>query len=66
MTMTTVRPTIDPDELTLDAVRDGMLRGRRVTVLGFARSGIALARFLADGAAARKGYDPPPAAERGS
>jgi len=37
---------IDPDRLTLDAIRDGALHGRPVTVLGLARSGIALTRFL--------------------
>ncbi|MDQ6794601.1 MAG: Mur ligase family protein, partial [Chloroflexota bacterium] len=46
----TARP-IDPDGLTLDAVRRGVLRGRQVTVLGFARSGTALARFFADAGA---------------
>jgi UDP-N-acetylmuramoylalanine--D-glutamate ligase len=55
-TMSTVRP-IDPDALTLDAVRGGALRDRPVTVLGFARSGIALARFLADEGARVTVYD---------
>ena len=50
-------PTIDPDALTPAAVRDGALRGRAVTVLGFARSGIALARFLADAGARVTVYD---------
>ncbi len=59
-TMTTVSP-IDPDALTLDAVRAGALRGRPVTVLGFARSGIALARFLADAGARVTVYDGRPA-----
>jgi UDP-N-acetylmuramoylalanine--D-glutamate ligase len=54
--MTTVRP-IDPDALTLDAVRAGALRDRPVTVLGFARSGIALARFLVDAGARVTVYD---------
>ena len=49
--------TIDPDALTMEAVRDGALRGRPVTVLGFARSGIALARFLADAGALVTVYD---------
>ena len=49
--------TIDPDALTMGAVRDGALRGRPVTVLGFARSGIALARFLADAGARVTVYD---------
>jgi UDP-N-acetylmuramoylalanine--D-glutamate ligase len=48
---------IDPDALTLDAVRGGALRDRRVAVLGLARSGIALARFLADAGAAVTVYD---------
>ena len=39
---------IDLDELTMDALREGAFRDRPITVLGFARSGIALARFLAD------------------
>jgi UDP-N-acetylmuramoylalanine--D-glutamate ligase len=55
-TMSTVRP-IDPDALTLDAVRAGALRDRPVTVLGFARSGIALARFLSDVGARVTIYD---------
>ena len=62
MTMTATRP-IDPDTLTLDGVRAGALRGRPVTVLGFARSGIALARFLADAGAAVTIYDGRPASE---
>ena len=37
----TERRTIDPDALTMDTIRAGALRGRPVTVLGFARSGIA-------------------------
>ncbi|HSK51431.1 MAG TPA: UDP-N-acetylmuramoyl-L-alanine--D-glutamate ligase [Clostridia bacterium] len=53
----TTQPTIDPDALTLDDVRDGALRDRPVTVLGFARSGIALARFLADAGARVTVYD---------
>ena len=62
--MATDRPTdarangpLDPDALTIDDVRGGALRGRAVTVLGFARSGIALARFLADAGAAVTVYD---------
>jgi UDP-N-acetylmuramoylalanine--D-glutamate ligase len=54
---------IDPDALTLEDVRDGALRGRRVTVLGFARSGIALARFLSDAGARVTVHDRRPAAE---
>ena len=64
MTMTATRP-IDPDTLTLDGVRAGALRDRPVTVLGFARSGIALARFLADAGAAVTAYDGRPAAQLG-
>jgi UDP-N-acetylmuramoylalanine--D-glutamate ligase len=55
--MTTTARPIDPDGLTLDAVRGGALRTRAVTVLGFARSGIALARFLADAGASVTIYD---------
>jgi UDP-N-acetylmuramoylalanine--D-glutamate ligase len=54
---------INVDELTVEAVRDGALRGRPVTVLGFARSGIALARFLHDAGAAVSVYDVRPAGE---
>jgi UDP-N-acetylmuramoylalanine--D-glutamate ligase len=54
--MTAIRP-IDPDELTLDGVRRGALREVPVTVLGFARSGIALARFLFDAGAKVTVYD---------
>jgi UDP-N-acetylmuramoylalanine--D-glutamate ligase len=56
MTMTIARP-IDPDALTMSAVRDGVLHERAVTVLGFARSGIALARFLVDAGARVTIYD---------
>jgi UDP-N-acetylmuramoylalanine--D-glutamate ligase len=56
MTMTIARP-IDPDALTMSTVRAGALRDRAVTVLGFARSGIALARFLADAGARVTVYD---------
>jgi UDP-N-acetylmuramoylalanine--D-glutamate ligase len=48
---------IDPDELTLDDVRRGALRDVPVTVLGFARSGSALARFFADAGARVTVYD---------
>jgi UDP-N-acetylmuramoylalanine--D-glutamate ligase len=56
-------PTIDPDGITLDAIRSGLLAGRPVTVLGFARSGIALARFLVDAGADVTVYDLRPADE---
>ncbi len=52
---------IDPDALTLDGVRAGALRDRSVTVLGFARSGLALARFLVDAGARVTVYDGRPA-----
>jgi UDP-N-acetylmuramoylalanine--D-glutamate ligase len=48
---------IDLDALTLDDVRDGALAGRPVTVLGLARSGIALTRFLVDAGARVTVYD---------
>ncbi|MEZ0240659.1 MAG: UDP-N-acetylmuramoyl-L-alanine--D-glutamate ligase [Chloroflexota bacterium] len=54
---------IDPDALTLDRVRGGALADRPVTVLGFARSGIALARFLADAGARVTIYDGRPEGE---
>jgi len=63
MTMepTATRRPIDPDGLSMDGIRDGALRGRAVTVLGFARSGIALARFLVDTGADVTIYDGRPA-----
>ncbi len=62
MAMTATEP-IDLDRLTLDDVRAGALRGRPAAVLGFARSGIGLARFLADAGADVIVYDARPAAE---
>jgi UDP-N-acetylmuramoylalanine--D-glutamate ligase len=62
MTMATDRP-IDPDGLTMDAIGEGALRGRAVTVLGFARSGVALSRFLVDAGANVTVYDGRPPAE---
>jgi UDP-N-acetylmuramoylalanine--D-glutamate ligase len=65
-TLMTNRPgarTIDPDRLTLADLLGGELRDRPVTVLGFARSGIALARFLADAGARVTIYDGRPATE---
>jgi UDP-N-acetylmuramoylalanine--D-glutamate ligase len=53
---TFVRP-IDPDTLSLESIRAGMLRDRPVTVLGLARSGLALARFLTDAGARVTIYD---------
>jgi UDP-N-acetylmuramoylalanine--D-glutamate ligase len=52
---------IDVDGLTIDAIRGGALRDRPVAVLGFARSGIALARFLHDAGARVTVYDVRPA-----
>ncbi len=48
---------IDLDALTLDAVLGGAFDGRPVTVLGLARSGVALARFLHDHGARVTVYD---------
>jgi UDP-N-acetylmuramoylalanine--D-glutamate ligase len=61
--MTTKRRALDPDRLTMDAIRGGLLDGAPVTVLGFARSGVALARFLADAGARVTVYDGLPADE---
>jgi UDP-N-acetylmuramoylalanine--D-glutamate ligase len=55
--------TIDLDALTLAAVRAGALAGSPVAVLGLARSGLALARFLADAGAVVTAYDRRPASE---
>jgi UDP-N-acetylmuramoylalanine--D-glutamate ligase len=70
--MTTERPTestpggpLDLDALTMTAIRAGALRDRPITVLGFARSGIALARFLVDAGARVTIYDGRPASELG-
>ncbi|MEI7743630.1 MAG: Mur ligase family protein, partial [Chloroflexota bacterium] len=54
--MMTTTP-IDLDALTLEDVRSGAFAGRPVTVLGLARSGIALARFLHDQGARVTVYD---------
>jgi UDP-N-acetylmuramoylalanine--D-glutamate ligase len=62
--MTAATP-IDLDRLTIDDVRGGVLRDRPITVLGFARSGIALARFLVDAGARVTVYDGRPADELG-
>jgi UDP-N-acetylmuramoylalanine--D-glutamate ligase len=60
--MTIERP-IDLDRLTLDGVRAGDLRGRPITVLGLARSGVGLARFLVDAGADVTIYDGRPASD---
>jgi UDP-N-acetylmuramoylalanine--D-glutamate ligase len=62
MMATTQRP-IDLDGLSLEAVRAGALRGRPVTVLGLARSGISLARFFLAAGAVVTVYDGRPATE---
>ncbi len=59
--MTMTAAPLDPDALTMDGIRAGALGGHAVTVLGFARSGIALARFLADAGARVTIYDGRPA-----
>ncbi len=56
---------LDVDAMTLDGIRAGALRGVPVTVLGLARSGVALTRFLADAGALVTVYDGRPAAELG-
>ena len=53
--------TIDLDALTVDDIRAGAFGGRPVTVLGLARSGVALARFLHDAGARVTVYDGAPA-----
>lgn len=56
---------IDLDTLTMDSIRAGDLLDRPVTVLGFARSGVALARFLSDAGARVTIYDGRPESELG-
>ncbi len=63
--MTTRPPAIDPDVLTIEAIREGMLAGVPVTVLGLARSGIAMARFLVDAGARVTVYDGRPGSALG-
>jgi UDP-N-acetylmuramoylalanine--D-glutamate ligase len=63
MTMSAPSRPIDLDSLDMDAIRAGALRDRPVTVLGLARSGLALARFLADAGARVTVYDGRDAAE---
>jgi UDP-N-acetylmuramoylalanine--D-glutamate ligase len=57
-----VRP-LDLDALAMADIRAGALDGRPVTVLGLARSGVALARFLHDMGARVTVYDGRPAGE---
>ncbi|HEV3483873.1 MAG TPA: hypothetical protein VG106_00590, partial [Vicinamibacterales bacterium] len=56
--MTHAATPVELERLTLDSFRD-----RPVAVLGFARSGVALARFLADRGARVTVYDARPAEE---
>jgi len=63
VTTMTVPATLDLDGLTLADVRAGALGERPVTVLGLARSGIALARFFVDAGARVTVYDGRPAGE---
>ncbi len=58
-----MRRVVELDRLTAEGVRAGGLAGRNVTVLGLARSGVAMARFFADAGAAVTVYDGLPAAE---
>ena len=57
------RRIVELDSLTAAGVRDGMLAARSVTVLGLARSGVAMARFFADAGASVTVYDGRTAAE---
>jgi UDP-N-acetylmuramoylalanine--D-glutamate ligase len=56
---------IDLDDLSLAGIRAGALHDVPVTVLGFARTGISLARFLVDAGARVTVYDGKPAAALG-
>jgi UDP-N-acetylmuramoylalanine--D-glutamate ligase len=59
----TATPVIDPATLVPGVLAAGPFRGRQISVLGFARSGIALARFLHDAGAHVTVYDARPAGE---
>ena len=59
----TAGPLIDLADLTPSALAARVFRGRPVSVLGFARSGIALARFLADAGGEVTVYDARPSGE---
>ena len=65
MSVMTAGPTIDPAVLLPGALAAAPFRGRPVSVLGFARSGIALARFLHDAGAEVTVYDGRPADDLG-
>ena len=64
--MASIERPIDLDRLSLEGVLEGRLRDRPITVLGFARSGIALARFLVDVGARVTVYDARPSSELGA
>jgi UDP-N-acetylmuramoylalanine--D-glutamate ligase len=57
------RRIVELDRLTAAGLRDGELDGRSVTVLGLARSGIAMARFFADAGGRVTVYDGRPAVD---
>jgi UDP-N-acetylmuramoylalanine--D-glutamate ligase len=59
----TAPSVIDPATLLPGALAAGQFRDRPISVLGFARSGIALARFLHDAGARVTVYDARPAAD---
>jgi UDP-N-acetylmuramoylalanine--D-glutamate ligase len=59
----TAESTIDPAALVPGALAGGLFRDQPIAVLGFARSGIALARFLHDAGARVTVYDGRPAGE---
>ncbi len=59
------RHVIDLETLTAADIRAGVLGGRCVTVLGLARSGVAMARFFADAGASVTVYDARPASDLG-
>ncbi len=61
--MTRPAGPLDPELLDMAGIRAGALRDRPVTVLGLARSGIALTRFLTDAGARVTIYDGRPAGE---
>jgi UDP-N-acetylmuramoylalanine--D-glutamate ligase len=52
-----MKRVIELDGLTAEAVQSGSLAGRRITVLGLARSGLAMARFFDDAGARVTVYD---------
>ena len=59
----TADAVIDPATLVPGALEAGIFRDRSISVLGFARSGLALARFLHDAGASVSVYDACPADE---